>query len=169
MTVTLDIKRNVTTISLQYVQELWEQFAEEFDIPFLTAVIDSIVIGSLIIAWLVPPDVADKIVASAHKSTPFFQKHHIVSVSIDVYNIVCSNKVMMHQGLNNIIIVVTVCFFLFLQSHTTLGKQLAVALKDKDEEITNLKELLEELESKVKDLEDKLEKARRKKRVLVTV
>ena len=38
--VALDIKRKVTTISLKYVQDLWERFAEEFNIPFLTAVID---------------------------------------------------------------------------------------------------------------------------------
>ena len=83
--VTLDIKRNITTISLKYVQDLWERFAEEFDIPFLTAVIDSIVTGSLIITWLVPPDVAEKIAASAYKSTPFFEEHHIMSVTIAVY------------------------------------------------------------------------------------
>ena len=85
--VTLDIKRNITNLSLKYVQDLWERFAEEFNIPFLTAVVDSILSGSLIITWLVPPGVAEKIVASAHKSTPFFQEHHIVSVSVDVYSI----------------------------------------------------------------------------------
>ena len=84
--VTLDIKRKVTTVSLKYVQDLWERFAEEFNIPFLTAVIDSILSGSLVIAWLVPPDVAEKIVASARKSTPFFQEHHIISVTVDVYS-----------------------------------------------------------------------------------
>ena len=61
----------------------WEQFAEEFDIPSLTAVIDSVLSGSLIITWLVPPDLADKIVVSVHKSTAFFQKHHITYVAVD--------------------------------------------------------------------------------------
>ena len=84
--VTLDIKRKVTAISLKYVQDLWERFAEEFDVPFLTAVIDSILSGSLVITWLVPPDVAQKIVASAHKSTSFFQEHHIVSITINLYS-----------------------------------------------------------------------------------
>ena len=74
--VKLKLERNIDILSLKYVQELWEQFAEEFDIPFLTAVIDSILSGSLIITWLVPPDIAEKIVSSAHKSTTFFQKYH---------------------------------------------------------------------------------------------
>ena len=80
ITVTLGLTRNITELSLQYVQDLWEQFAEEFDIPFLTAVIDSVLSGSLIIIWLVPPKEAEKIVSSAHRSTSFFQVHDIISV-----------------------------------------------------------------------------------------
>ena len=81
----LDVDRRVTTRSLRYVQDLWEQFAEEFDIPFLTVVLDSILEGSLIITWLVPPEVADKIAASVYNpgSTPFFKRECIVSVAID--------------------------------------------------------------------------------------
>ena len=85
LTVILDIKRKITTLSLKYIQDLWERFAEEFNIPFLTAVLDSILSGSLIITWLVPHDVAEKIVTSAHKSTSFFKENDIVSVTIDVY------------------------------------------------------------------------------------
>ena len=84
ITVTLGLTRNITELSLQYVQDLWERFAEEFNIPFLTAVIDSILSGSLVIIWLVPHDVAEKIISSAHKSTSFFQTHDIVSVSSSV-------------------------------------------------------------------------------------
>ena len=81
--VTLKIKRNITTLSLKYVQDLWERFAEEFDIPFLTAVLDSVLSGSLVITWLVPPDVTEKILASTHKSTKFFQEYHITYVAIN--------------------------------------------------------------------------------------
>ena len=85
--VTLDIEpRNITELSLKYVQDLWEQFTEEFKIPSLTAVLDSILSGSLVITWLVPLDVAEKIIISAHKSTTFFKKHGIISVTISVYS-----------------------------------------------------------------------------------
>lgn len=83
LTVKLDVDRIITTRSLQYVQDLWKQFAEEFNIPFLTAVLDSILEGSLIIIWLVPTQVADKIAGSVHKATPFFKRQNIVSVAID--------------------------------------------------------------------------------------
>ena len=83
LTVTLGLVRNITELSLKYIQDLWERFAEEFNIPFLTAVLDSILSGSLIITWLVPHDVAERIVDSAHKSTSFFKEHCIISVTIN--------------------------------------------------------------------------------------
>ena len=84
--VKLETERNITNISLQYVQDLWERFAEEFHIPYLTAVVDSVVIGSLVITWLVTRNVAEKIVATAHKSASFFRKHDIVSATISAYD-----------------------------------------------------------------------------------
>lgn len=81
----LEIERNITNISLKYIQDLWERFAEEFRIPYLTAVVDSVVIGSLIITWLVPRDVAEKIATAAHKFTSFFRKHNIISATITAY------------------------------------------------------------------------------------
>ena len=75
-------ERNLSMLSLQYVQELWKQFAVEFDIPFLTAVIDKIMFSSLNITWLILPEMAAKITASC-KSILFFKKNGIVYVGID--------------------------------------------------------------------------------------
>ena len=93
----LGIDRNINTCSLDYIQVLWEQFAEEFDIPFLTAVLDSILEGSLVITWLVPPEVADKIAGSVHQATPFLKRQHIVSVSIDDNVIYCEESEVGYQ------------------------------------------------------------------------
>ena len=81
--VKLGNKRNITLLSLKYVQDLWEQFVEEFDIPSLTALINKIDRGCIEITWLVPPDVAKKIVASANKSIQFFRDNNIVQVALD--------------------------------------------------------------------------------------
>ena len=81
--VNLDInERTLTSKSLQYVQELWKQFAVEFDIPFLTAVIDRIMFSSLDITWLIPSHMAAKITAS-QKSIRFFKINDIVHVGVD--------------------------------------------------------------------------------------
>ena len=69
--------RIISTLSLKYVQDLWEEFAEEFDIPFLTAVIESILSGSLQITWLISPEIANKIAAAGHESS-FFHNHPVI-------------------------------------------------------------------------------------------
>ena len=77
--------RKISMKSLKYVQELWEEFAEEFDIPYLTAVIGKIMSGSLVIVWLISPDVAEKIALSANRprSIRFFQRHLIIYVAVN--------------------------------------------------------------------------------------
>lgn len=81
--VVLKTDRKISKLSLVYVQELWNSFAEEFDIPSLTAVIDKILEGSIEIIWLIQPHVAEKIIVAAHKSTPFFRQHQIIYVAVD--------------------------------------------------------------------------------------
>ena len=81
--VKLELDRKINTLSLKYVQELWEEFAEEFEIPYLTAVIGKILSDSLHITWLITPDMANKIATAAREST-FFQNHpNIIYVAIN--------------------------------------------------------------------------------------
>jgi hypothetical protein len=81
--VKLELDRKIDTISLKYVQDLWEEFAEEFDIPYLTAVIGELLSGSLHITWVITSEIANKIVAGVHKSS-FFQNHpNIIYVAIN--------------------------------------------------------------------------------------
>ena len=75
--------KKITELTLGYVNTLWESFAEEFGLPSLTAVIDKIIDGSLVIAWLMLPHIADKIRASVSKALGFYQRHSIVEVYID--------------------------------------------------------------------------------------
>jgi hypothetical protein len=81
-------------MTLSYVDELWRSLAEEFDLPCLTAVIQSIVKGSLHITWYVPPHIAKKIIekTTTAKATPFFQKHRIALLQIDDYVIYDEKK-----------------------------------------------------------------------------
>ena len=109
----LKLSRKITDLSLQYVCELWQKIAKEFEIPHLTAIIDRIMEGSLIIVWLVLPDVAEKIIDNL-KSRPseyshFFLKHEIVSVSVaaavDDINNLYSTQVSLHDNSIAIIII----------------------------------------------------------------
>ena len=75
----------MSAVTLSYVDELWRSLAEEFDLSSLTAVIHSIIEGSLVVTWLVLPHIAEKIITSAStaKAVKFFRRHGIVSVEID--------------------------------------------------------------------------------------
>ena len=77
--VVLKLKRKISEVSLDYVVKLWQSFAEEYEIPSLTAVIDRIVTGSLEVTWTVPQHIADAILPRSK----FFRSHGIVLVSID--------------------------------------------------------------------------------------
>ena len=77
--VVLQLERKISQISLDYVVKLWQSFAEEYEIPSLTAVINRIVVGSLKVTWTVPQHIANAILPRAK----FFRSHGIVLVSID--------------------------------------------------------------------------------------
>ena len=77
--VVLQLERKISQFSLDYVVKLWQSFAEEYEIPSLTAVIDRIVTGSLEVTWRVPQHITDAILPRAK----FFRSHGIVLVSID--------------------------------------------------------------------------------------
>ena len=70
-------------MSLSHVNQLWRSLAKEFDLPCLTAVIHSIVMGSLEVTWLILPHIAEEIVtkAKALNSDTFYNE--IVELKID--------------------------------------------------------------------------------------
>ena len=77
--VVLQLERKLSDISLEYVIKLWRSFAEEYEIPTLTAVIDRIVAGSLEVTWRVPQHIADAILPRSK----FLRSLGIVLVFID--------------------------------------------------------------------------------------
>ena len=80
----LKLNRKVSAVTLSYVDELWRSVAEEFDLPCLTAVIHSIIEGSLVVTWLILPHISEKIIASGStmRAIEFFCRHGIVLVEI---------------------------------------------------------------------------------------
>ena len=77
--VVIQLERKVSELSLMYVQELWSSFAEEFNIPSLTAIVHHIAPGSLEITWCVPPHEAELIRPTAR----FCRQHKITAIAID--------------------------------------------------------------------------------------
>ena len=83
VTLKLDRTTKFSDITMSYVDTLWKALIEEFNLPPLTAVIKKIVGGSLIITWLVPPQVSAVIAASYAKALRFYQQNSIVEIQLD--------------------------------------------------------------------------------------
>ena len=83
--VTLNLDRTIkfSSITMSYIDTLWKALIKKFNLPPLTAIIKKIVGGSLIISWLVPPQVSSVIAASYSKALGFYQQHNIVQVQLD--------------------------------------------------------------------------------------
>ena len=83
MTLKLDRKIKLSDMTMIYVDTLWKALIEEFNLPPLMAIIKKIVGGSLIISWLVPPQVSSVIAASYSKALWFYLQHNIAQVELD--------------------------------------------------------------------------------------
>ena len=83
VTLKLDRKTKLSDMTMSYVDTLWKSLIKKFNLPPLTAIIKKIVGGSLIITWLVPPQVSSVIAASYSKALGFYQQHNIVQVQLD--------------------------------------------------------------------------------------
>ena len=86
----LNLKRKVSALTLSHVDKLWRSLAKEFDLPCLTAVIHSIITGSLEVTWLILPHIAEQVItkAKAIESNKIFEFHEhdeleIVELKID--------------------------------------------------------------------------------------
>ena len=79
----IDRTTKFSNMTMSYIETLWTALIEEFNLPPLTAIIKKIVGGSLIITWLVPPQVSSVIAAPYSKALGFYQQHNIVQVQLD--------------------------------------------------------------------------------------
>ena len=87
VTLKLDRKTKLSDMTMSYVETLWKALTKEFNLPPLTAVIKKIVGGSLLITWLVPPQVSTVIAASYSKALRFYQQQNIVQVQLDSFTL----------------------------------------------------------------------------------
>ena len=70
---------------MSHVDLLWRSLAKEFDLPCLTAVIHSIVTGSLEVTWIILPHVAEHMISKtkALYFELYYGNNDIVELKID--------------------------------------------------------------------------------------
>ena len=79
----LKLNMKFTNHTLNYIDELWKEFAELCDLPPRVALLESICPGCVSIVWLIPSHLALKILSAAPHSDDFYHKHEITRVEFD--------------------------------------------------------------------------------------
>ena len=77
----LKLNMKFTSHTLNYIDELWEEFAELCDLPPHVALLDSICEGCVSIVWLIPSHLAPQI-RNTTPLTDFYHKHEITRVEL---------------------------------------------------------------------------------------
>ena len=81
-TLSLKLNTRVTNHSLKYIDDLWNKFANLFNLPSRLALLDHIQKGCISVAWYIPSYLAPQI-HLAPLSDAFYCKHEITRVEFD--------------------------------------------------------------------------------------
>ena len=70
--------------SLQYLTEVWKLFSCRYLMPDSppTALLDRVRRGCFVVTWLIPSNLIPSLIKRAQIDTEFFQKHHILRVTV---------------------------------------------------------------------------------------
>lgn len=77
-----DDKILLTMKSLEFVEKVWNNLCEEFQLS-LTSVLDSIVQHCIEISWFIPSESAQKILEHVHEAVDFFKKMFVSNVILE--------------------------------------------------------------------------------------
>ena len=80
----LSLKLNMrfTHHTLDYIDDLWNDFAELYGLPPYVALLDCISEGCVSIVWLIPSHLASQIRSTTPPSGDFYRKHEITRVEL---------------------------------------------------------------------------------------
>lgn len=81
LTVVLDIK--FTDHTLEYLDDLWKELGDLYNLPPLVTLLDCVLKNSITIVWLIPSCQAPQILKAAPCSVDFYLKHRITRVEFD--------------------------------------------------------------------------------------
>ena len=74
------LKMKVTDHTLDYIEDLWKEYAELHGLPPYKALLDCIYEGCFLIVWLIPTHLAPQILHAVPHSDDFYRKHEIMRV-----------------------------------------------------------------------------------------
>jgi len=79
----LKLEAKFTTHTLEYLDDLWKEFADLYNLPPLMTLLDCVCKNSISIVWLIPAHIDPKILRAAPHNVHFYRKHQITRVEFD--------------------------------------------------------------------------------------
>jgi len=73
----------LTSHTLEYLDDLWKEFADLYNLPSLVTLLDCVCKSSVLIVWLIPALLAPQILKATPHSVDFFHKHQITRMEFD--------------------------------------------------------------------------------------
>jgi len=77
------LEARFTTHTLEYLDNLWKEFADLYNLPPLVTLLDCVYKNSISIVWLIPARIDPKLLRAAPHSVHFYCKHQITRVEFD--------------------------------------------------------------------------------------
>ena len=81
-TLSVKLKMKFTHHTLNYIDDLWNEYAELYDLPPYVVLLDCIRKGCVSIVWLIPSHLAPQIRSTTPLSADFYRKHEITRVEL---------------------------------------------------------------------------------------
>ena len=80
----IKLETKFTGHTLEYLDDLWKEFADLYNLPPLVTLLDCVCKSSILIVWLIPAHLADHVLKVAPEgSVAIFRKHQITTVEFD--------------------------------------------------------------------------------------
>ena len=79
----IKLETKFTSHTLEYLDDLWKEFADLYNLPPLVTLLDCVRKSSVLIVWLIPALLAPQILRAAPHSVDFFRKHQITRMEFD--------------------------------------------------------------------------------------
>jgi len=80
---TAKLETKFTSHTLEYLDDLWKEFSDLYNLPPLVTLLDCVLKNSITIVWLIPSCLAPQIHKAAPCSVDFYLKHRITKVEFD--------------------------------------------------------------------------------------
>ena len=95
-TLSFKLKAKFTDQTMEYIDKLWKEIADLYDLPHYVILLDSVRKGCVSIVWRIPSHVAPKILETPLPSDKFYRKHEITRVEYGGEGIYQEGKVQVY-------------------------------------------------------------------------